>query len=138
MSKITITTFVENGRIVDAKAIHNAISLFNDKEVEIQIKEVKRKRSNPQNRYYWGVVIPYFQRLLIQEWGETFSSESIHEFLKAKFNSQEYVNEKTGEVISISRSTTDNNTKEMEEYLEKCRLFAMDFFDTMIPLPNEK
>lgn len=137
MNKISIITSVVNGRVADKKAVENALTLFNDKDIEIQIKEIRKKRSNPQNRYYWGVVIPYIQGLLMQEWGENFDSESIHEFLKSRFNSQDYVNEKTGEVITISKSTAENNTKEMEDYLEKCRVFAFDFFNARIPLPNE-
>lgn len=47
-------------------------------------------------------------------------------------------NTATGEIIKIPLSTADLRTIEFEEYLEKCRRLAFDFFNVQIPLPNQQ
>jgi hypothetical protein len=100
-------------------------------------KPRKGNRSNRQNRYYWGVIVAYWKDLLYSEWGEHYSIEETHEFLKVNFNFDEKVNEDTGEILRKLKSTTNNDTSEMEVYSEICRRKAYEFFNTQIPLPNE-
>ncbi len=54
------------------------------------------------------------------------------------FNFAEIVNESTGEIIKMPLSTTTLSTVDYNNYLEKCRSFAYDFFGITIPLPDEQ
>ena len=75
---------------------------------------------------------------MTDEYGEQISTATAHEFLKANFNYKELVNEETGEILRIPKSTTENRTFEMEEFHEICRQKALEFFNVVIPLPNEQ
>ena len=115
-----------------------ALFEFGDCEVEIKVSKKFRKRTSPQNRYYWSVIVFYWKEILIKEYGEQISQAQAHEFLKSNFNYTELVNQDTGEVLRIPKSTTENKTFEMEEYHEVCRQKALEFFGVTIPLPNEQ
>jgi hypothetical protein len=138
MNKITITTDVINGNLKrNRKLITDAIHSFEGKTIEITLKRKRKERSNPQNRYYHGCLIVVFQNCIKDSWGEVWSREKCHEFLKARFLFTEKVNEDTGEIAQIPKSTTECTTVEFEEYLEECRQFMLEWFDTDCPLPNQ-
>ena len=139
MKKIEITTNIENGKIKrNRNLILKAFNSFNGKEVVITIKLKRKQRSNNQNAYYWGVIVPIYQQILSDEWGEVYSKEETHEFLKFNCNYIEKVNESTGEVIRASKSTQSNSTTDQEEFHLSCRNLAKDMFNTDIPEPNEE
>lgn len=99
------------------------------KDVYISITTPKSKRSDQQNRYYWGVVV----KILADELG--YFSYEMHELLRIKFLKRELI---LNEVIyTIGSSTTKLNTKEMEIYLENIRRWAAIELNILIPLPNE-
>ena len=136
---MTINSRVEGGKLAQNIAKINAeIKKHEGKHIEITIKQKYKRRSIPENKYYFGVVIQIWKDLIYQEWGETWSSEQTHEFLKSHCNFKEIVNQNTGEIIKIPLSTADLKTIEFEDYLEKCRRLAFDFFNVQIPLPNEQ
>ena len=106
-------------------------------DVELTIQKKRKTRSNPQNRYYWGNVIPICCEIL-KDCGYLFTHDHTHEFLKANFNTKPLANQKTGEVLSVPISTTELTTVEFEEYMERIRVWAWDFTSVTIPLPNEQ
>jgi hypothetical protein len=137
--KYEITSEVNQGRLTrNRKQIKDVLSHFEGKVISIYIQRKKKRRTTPQNRYYWGVIIPMWQELLLTEWGEHYSKEATHEFLKMNFNFDEQINEDTGEVLRKPKSTTENSTTDMEMYHEICRRKAFEYFNAVIPLPNEQ
>jgi hypothetical protein len=54
-----------------------------------------------------------------------------------QFNTIEIINEKTGEVINVPKSTTENSTTDQEEYHLQIRDFLKEWFNVDCPLPNE-
>ena len=97
---------------------------------QIEIREDRDQRSGNQNRYYFGCVI----KILSDETG--FERNEMHEHLKLRFLKY-YKPLPNGEFIELVKSTKDLDTKEMEDYLEKIRMFAAQELDVQIPLPNE-
>ena len=138
MNKITITTDIVNGQIKrNRKLVLEAIQSFEGKTIEITIERQKKKRTNNQNAYYFGVVIKILQNCIKDSWGELWSSERCHEFCKMQFNFTEKVNEETGEIIRLPKSTTENTTTAQEEFHHEVRNFIKEWFNTDCPLPNE-
>lgn len=136
--KVSISTNVVNGVVErNRKALTTAILQFNGKEIVITIEKRKKKRSNEQNKYYWGVIVILIKNAVREAWGENMTILQVHEMLKKELNYIEKVNENTGEIIKIAKSTTENSTVDMENYHEDCRKFALDWFNVEIPLPNE-
>lgn len=91
----------------------------------LEVLKSKKKRSLNQNRYYWGVVI----KVISDHTG--YTSDETHQelarmFLKYDNNGKTFVH-----------STTKLNTFDFEQYLEKCRNWALNEMSLDIPLPNE-
>jgi hypothetical protein len=105
-----------------------------NQDVEIIVK-TKGKRSNPTNNYYWGVLIEEI-RIELKRRGTIADPETIHAFLKQKFNPQRTVIDATGEVIEIGGSTTEMNQEEMGEYLERIIQWCAESLEIHISPPN--
>ena len=148
MNKLQYFCEVVEGKIkgLDRVKLKEDIEIFDDKPITITIEKTVKKRTTPQNRYYWGVVIPHIQASLFESQGEHFNKEEVHSFLKGRFNKTPLINKETGEAITdpltnevayISKTTTKLKTVEFIEYIDKCRHFASEMFDCYIPNPNE-
>lgn len=139
MKPISILTRIENGKTKrNTKLIKSALEKFEGKEIEIRISRKYPTRSIPQNKFYWGVLIPQFQELIAEHWGEIKSAEETHEILKFSCNYDEKVNEETGEIIRVPKSTTELTTTGFMDYHQKLRQLAMDYFNTILFEPNEQ
>ena len=68
--KYEIRSTVENGILKrNRNLLIDAINSFEGQQVVVTIEKAKKKRSNPQNCFYWGCVIPIMQSAL-KEVGE--------------------------------------------------------------------
>ena len=137
--KYEIRSNVENGILKrNRNLLIDAIKSFEGQNVIVTIEKAKKKRSNPQNSYYWGVLIGLTIEGIKNEWGEIWGIEKTHEFLKGKFLFFERVNEITGEIVKTPKSTTENTTTEQENYHTEIRMFLKEWFNVDAPLPNEE
>lgn len=140
MRKILTFGTIKNGilKISHRNEFLKSISSMPDCRVKIEVSKLYKKRSNPQNAYYWGVIVEIWRQIILAEWGEHWSTQEVHEFLKYNFNAEDKVNESTGEILKVGKSTTKNTTTEQEEYHLICREKAFEMFNTTIPEPNEQ
>lgn len=138
-NKITLDLFIKNGSLPKNNSYLKAfLNHFNECFISVTLHKKRNKRSNKQNAYYWGVIIPIMQNAIKNEYGEIYLVNEVHEFLKTNCNFKEIVKEETGQILRKVKSTKENNTKEQEEFMQRCRTLAKDFFNVEIPLPNEK
>ncbi len=136
--KIEITTSIHNNVFKrNRNMVLDAIKSFNGKDVVISFDKPKKKRSNNQNSYYHGLLVPLMQQGAKDLWGEVWSRQKAHEHLKAKFCFHERVIEKTGEIERVPKSTTENTTTEMEVFHLEIRMYLLENFDIDAPEPNE-
>lgn len=133
-----IISSVQNGNLIrNRNLIKEAICAFENKEIVIRIEKKKRKRSNPQNRFYYGVVIPLMQQAL-KESGNLMTSNDVHELLKLRFLKETIlVNEETGQIVERIKSTTELSTSQFMDYMAEINVFASEYFGVVIPEPNE-
>lgn len=134
--KLQISGLVlENGKLsqLNSKLIKQFLLDNVGDIISIELKRNK-KRTNPQNAYYWGVVLPLI-RNAINELGNEFSIEDTHEYLKLEFNTKEVI--VIDELKVLPQSTAKLTTEEFTIYLEKCIKFAAEILGIVIPLPNE-
>jgi hypothetical protein len=107
-----------------------------NKNIVIKFERKGSKRSAPQNRYYFGVVVKEIT-IRLRELGHTWvNDEDVHELLKSKFNYEHIVGE-GGEVLELGKSTTTLTKTQFAEYVDKIRMWASDFLSIQIPGPNE-
>lgn len=96
--------------------------------VEVIVQKRRKKRSDSQNRYYWGVLIPE----LCNYFG--YEKEEMHEALKWELLRKPAHSHTMPDTV---RSTHDLTTKEFEDYLETIRRWASINHQLVLPLPNE-
>lgn len=137
--KITITSQVTNGKLTrNRNQLTEAIKSFEGKTITISIEKTKNKRSNPQNSYYFGIVIPILKDAL-KEAGYTMTNDNVHELLKLKFLKETILtDENTGECIERIKSTTELSTTGFMEYILQIQQWCSEFFAVVIPDPNEQ
>jgi hypothetical protein len=106
--------------------LDNLMKSLEGKDVWICIEKQTKQRSNPQNKYLWGVVY----KTVCDHTGD--DAESFHHWAKSEFLST------PGEAVPKVKSTKKLNTKEFMEYVEKIIRWAAEFDGIYIPLPNEE
>jgi len=136
--KISVNSKVENGRLsVNRAALSRAMQDFEGKEVTITIARKKKSRSNEQNRYYWGCVIPIV-RDAFRDAGHLITQEDTHLMLRAKFLTEALPIGEDGEFIDHIKSTTELTTLDMTIYIDNIRYWCAEFLGITIPEPNEQ
>ena len=116
-------------------------------QVLITIEKIAKTRSAMQNAYYWGVVLPKIAQGFIANGNKLNPKDSehltlVHLFLKKRFLGEisvEITNSFTGEVETVTKiaKSRDMTKSEFEAYLHECRMFASEYFNIEIPLPNQ-
>lgn len=138
-AEIKVSVLISKGKFAsNLPLIKDIVKTYEGLTIDITFKKRTNKRSNPQNKYYFGLIVPIFQDCIRNEWGEIWGVNKTHEFLKANCNYDELVNEETGQIVRVIKSTTENTTTNQEIFHEKCRLLALEFFNTDIPLPEQQ
>ncbi|WP_394749562.1 hypothetical protein [Spongiimicrobium salis] len=141
MKKVTIISEVNNGRLKrNRNLIESAIRSFEGKVIEFTIQRKKKSRSNPQNRFYWGVVIPIIQQGLKDCTGEVRDSNSIHyQILLPLFScSREITNTQTGEIVTEKMTSSEMTTTQFAEYILEIQKWAAEFLGIEVPDPNQE
>lgn len=128
---------VSDGRLVlDARqAFIEAVRTLEGRQIVLELRQ-SRKRSNQQNRYYWGAVLPIVQYGM-QQVGVTMSIEQVHDLMKFKHLQTEYVTT-DGEIINSIGSTTALNPIEFGDYIDRIREWALEYLNIDIPEPNQQ
>lgn len=137
--KHTIRSKVENGTITrNRRQLNEIIQSCEGKEIVITVEKAKKKRTNPQNSFYHGAVIPIMKDAL-KEAGHVMTNESVHDLLKLRFLKETIlINEDTGEYIERIKSTTELSTTQFAEFILNIQQFATEYFSVIIPDPNSE
>ena len=138
MQKITIRSNVNGGNLKrNRNLIIDAIRSFEGKDVLITFEKPKKKRSNPQNAFYYGVIIPIVQNCL-RDAGYIMTNEATHDLIKLKFLKEVILtNEDTGEVVERVKSTTELSTSQFMDFVAEISIFTNEYFGVIIPSPND-
>ena len=137
-NEITLPVLIRNFKFASNLNIISKILIGHEgNTIDVTFKKRRNKRTNNQNAYYWKVIVIIFQNCILEEWGEVWTKQKTHEFLKYNCNFEEKVIEDTGEIIRVVLSTTENDTVQQEIFHKKCRTLCLDFFNTEIPEPDK-
>ena len=117
---------VQRGRLVfnNPDGFEKYLLRLNDKSVDVVVRLPRKDRTNPQNRYMWGVVYD-----LLSEYTGYTPSE-IHDSMRMLFLQDNL------RKIPTLRSTTELTTVEMENYLSQIKQWAAEQ-GVVIPDPRE-
>jgi len=130
---------MEAGRIKNRDTIAKLFKSLGDGTYLLRIF-IRRKRSLPQNDYYWGVICEMVKEGLRDAGYENVRTpEDAHEVLKYLFLKQQVYNKNTGELLAeIPGSTAVLNTYDFSQYIERIIQWAAEYLSIVIPYPNEE
>jgi len=115
---------------------HQAIKSFAGKRISIKIERAYNRRTIPENKFYWAVIIEEEIQCFKEFWGESYTKQQIHEWNKSMFWADEkLVGE---EVIKTPCSSTKYTTTQWEERIELIRQWFWDKFEYRLSFPNEQ
>jgi hypothetical protein len=121
---------------LNVKAWKEHLASLPDGRYLIKIDSLK-KRSQPQNKYYWSVVVDLvYQGLRGAGFDAVRNKDDAHEILKALF--LKVKEEKHGIKIERVKSTTELKTVEFMEYLQHISIWSFDYLSITIPEPNQQ
>lgn len=141
MKKISIISSVVNGNLKrNRNLIKDAIATFEGKDIEITIQRKRKSRSNMQNAYYWGLVLPLVQDGLKDATGEVRDLNSIHYQILLPLLSidREILNTDSGQVICEKLTSSEMTTTEFSEYVMNIQKWSAEFLNINIPDPNQE
>ena len=129
-----IKTRIQRGAVIMTDKLRELIQSHEGQEVLIEINKLPLKRSLAQNKYFHGMIIPYYQKMFSIERYVTDEQTKIE--LKQMFLPIEIFDFTTKKIIKSHRDTSDLNTKEFAQFIESCRAFYEYEMGEEIPLPN--
>jgi hypothetical protein len=114
------------------------LKYFAGKDIELIIKNRDKNRSNSQNKYFHGVAIPIIKNRLIElGFYEAYSNEWVKDFIKVSCLKIEVINKQSGEIFESLGKTSNLNTKEFNDLIERLTIWCAEKLDLILPLPNE-
>jgi hypothetical protein len=137
MQKLELTGHIDDSGQI---AIHHRPALEEwarqnpGRNILVKFEKRGSKRSTPQCRYYFGVVVQSVMQGF-REIGYHMSKDETHLWLKQKFNPIQIPN-KHGEAIELPGTTTQLNKVEFSEYIERIAQFASEYLGVVIPPAN--
>ncbi len=106
------------------------------KNVVVEFKEHKAKRSLAQNRLLWlwnQIIADYFR----EHFGQENSSQDVHEvFVRKKFG-VDVIRVGREEPIIVRKRTRKLNTKEFCEYLNWLEQYCAEYLELLLPQPDD-
>lgn len=114
---------------------------WTDGPATLTLKRERPDKSQLQMGYYRGLVLPMITEEACGDGSNKVEQDRIHKQLKAMFLESErveYTDMTTGEVImkELAPSLGDLNTREMSDFTERVRAWALDFFGLVTPDPD--
>lgn len=109
------------------------------KTIRIKIAKWTKPRSLPQNRYYFGILIPQVIDALVDNGIDRSELDTnlVHDMLKMKFLKKELVSEH-GEVIEYVQQTSKLTTEEFSIYIDDIVRWCAETLSYVVYLPNEQ
>lgn len=133
MAKVLVE---KKGGLFNLAPLYSWFSQVCDGIYRIEVKKVRKPRSNDQNGWLWGCIYPMLLEALLDAGWEFVSAEQVHEFFKAQMTADKVVNKHTGEIIEFPGSTAMMDTVTFSTYCEKLREYAREFLNIEIPDPD--
>lgn len=124
----------------DKIRVKKLLSKISDKDLSINISIYKKNRSNRQNRYLWGVIVPIVKNFILETDGKVLSKDETYYYIHSEVlgNRPSIVNIMGKDVICMGgKRFSEMNTSEFNESVEMIIQY-FSILDCEIPYPNEE
>jgi hypothetical protein len=102
---------------------------------EVVIKKYKPPKTIPQLSYCFGVIYKTIIQFVEESYGETFTPEEIHKWMKKQIIGVDY-KEFDGEVIETERELKKSDREEWSRYIDCVIRYCWNRWGLMIPAPE--
>lgn len=122
------------------KALARVFYPLREKELLVKVSVLRRRRSDRQNRYIHGVVVPCVTAWFKETTGEVHSHDEVYTWLRTSLLGQKLeLVEIAGEQVPVmtGKRFSAMNTKEFAEAIEEI-VTKMDEKGCHIPLPRQE
>lgn len=109
--------------------------VYAGKVIKLSISESKKYRSNPQNRFWFGAMIPAIKEWFMEH-GHNFSAEEIHEYMVKRVWKHTQIVLIENEPYERRLSSADLSTIEWEKYMDITRHWGAER-GLILPFPHE-
>ena len=123
--------------LFDLKSLYEWFKQALDGIYQVEVKKVRKPRSNDQNGWLWGCIYPMPLDALNDAGWEFVDVEQVHEFFKAQMTADKVVNRETGEIVEFPTSTARMSTVAFSTYCERLREYAREYLNVEIPDPDK-
>ena len=131
--KIDGTVELQGDRDLMQSYFLELLGIDNYCDVEICFVRSEDKKSNPQLRYFFGVVLPIIKQAFEEMQGETYSKDDIVTLLKDMYFYEEIYSPLSETSIKVPMSLEHAKKSEVAEFIDKCVNFAKDILEVEIP-----
>jgi hypothetical protein len=109
---------------------------YEGKKVELNLKGAKKKRSDKQNRWYWGVAVPTVQTGIKEQTGILHEKETIHALILSAVGAitMETKNVMGMNVIEVKQKRTSDMTT--TEFVQFHNQVQQHFAEKGIDIPD--
>lgn len=134
-----ITVVDGRAKFKNRKLFDYCLKEYEGKQADIVLDAHRKRRSNPQNAYYWSLVLPCALQGFTDAGHSGLTVDDIHEYFKDKYltKGKDISNPITGEVRTVSKTTTILSTTEMMDYINEIARFCAEMLNVVIPEPME-
>ena len=133
---------IENGKLDftgSRQWVQERIKLLQDGEYTVEIKRYRKPRSQQQNAYLHGVLIPCFREALNEAgYDEVRDDVQAKEIIKQMFLKKKIVNKDTGEVLEYVQNTSELSTEETAKLYEDVWKWTAENLNYVIPSPGQQ
>lgn len=129
---------VTNGKLAEGVSLtlRELIKKMEGINLVITVKEQGKKRSDAQNAFFWGYVVPPIKQMF-EDAGTPCTPEDVHCYLKEHvLGMMKVMVLPDGSRRAVVESSTKKDTKEWEDNMEKIRAWAAQW-GVVVPYPHE-
>jgi hypothetical protein len=131
-----LITGILHGEPIDSPLLQEGYKMYEGKRIEITLRRYSDRRTNPQNRFYWGVLLPMIANYA-RELGEDVTKEEWHEYYVQKGYFGWEAKIINGEEVRLPRRSPEALTIDFNEVFQRLqREWAQR--GLYLPDPNEE
>lgn len=136
--KINLTARVKDGKLIINNAdLARLIQVFDGKDVAITANLPRIKRTDRQNRWYWGAIVPFVRRIY-SDAGMDYSAAQIHDFLNRFLPEKTPVLDMlTGEVYAPKVRYSKLSTAAFKVFVDNINKYLLELNGSTLPTPDD-
>lgn len=140
-SDIKLTLHAEiKGRCINfnKSELERLFDYFEGKSVQFEATLPRNKKSVQQNKYYWGAIVPFIQKVFADA-GENMRNVEVHYVLSAQLLPEKppVVNPLTGEVSTVKYRYSELTQKGFSAYFDAIGAFLLEATGLVLPAPDD-